>query len=350
MVDTAHEPEPASHPRRRWHSDRPRPPSARPPPHRTRRCPRTFAEANRDTTPNLAGNTVYLATRDNRFVALDVATGRERWRTAPVVGILTQTSAFANGLLVATTRSGVIVAFGEGGAIAWQRQSVGDPASPVVANGVVYVAGPSNLIALDAATGKEAWDLSYNYYDPDFPLPYRMTNYPPAIGDGRLYLPGVEGTLYARDLADGDLTWHFATGGLLTALPTLANGVVYLAGNDHVLYAIDAATGKERWRMTLDERSTPDRRSPAASPTSAPAPARSTRSAARRTWRPRRHDRAVRPRSRGGHPPSTPPRIRRPSPAVSPTSTTRVATSSHSTWRRARCAGDTVMGPGSART
>jgi outer membrane protein assembly factor BamB len=206
----------------------------------------TFAEANRDTTPNVAGGTVYLATRDNRFVALDAASGVEQWRTEAVKGIVTQTTAYAGGHLFASTRSGVIAAFGADGATTWTIQTVENLSSPAVADGVVYVASSMDaVLTFDAATGKPLWSSGHGSAG--------GTNHSPAVVDGTVYSADPTGTVYARDARTGMLRWSFATEKMLTALPTVADGTVFLAGTDHTLYILSAASGAKRWTIQLDE-------------------------------------------------------------------------------------------------
>lgn len=151
---------------------------------------------------------------------------------------------------------------------------VGDTifASPIVANGIVYVGEsgsttPPNgkFFAIDARTGEERWHADTA----------GRVNSSAAVADGVLFVGDESGNLYAFAAATGAEQWRFALGGPAeSSSPLVVNGVVYivrvplgvgassptLAGDlvivgansvpgtdDTILYAVDAATGQERW-------------------------------------------------------------------------------------------------------
>jgi len=97
----------------------------------------------------------------------------------------------------------------------WRVQVGVGHASPVAANGKIYVFGRENdeevLRALDASTGKEIWKSS-------LPVAYQM--HEAAVGHGK----GPKST------------------------PVVSHGIVYTFGISGVLSAHDAETGKLKWR------------------------------------------------------------------------------------------------------
>jgi outer membrane protein assembly factor BamB len=121
--------------------------------------------------------------------------------------------------------------------------------SPVVSDGVVYVAGgflvgdkawydsPTYLYALDARSGEERWR---------FPCPSRYSPGGPAVSEGVVYIGGYDGYLYALDTETGQEIWKFQSGGgddTRYSSPVVADGVVYFGS----LYALDAASGQVKW-------------------------------------------------------------------------------------------------------
>ena len=166
--------------------------------------------------------------------------------------------------------------------------------SPTVANGTVYFkageifAGSPAVYALDAKTGEYRWQVRIGA-----PGAYDT----PAVGDGRVYVPGgypEKDGLYALDAITGDLVWQFGNGtdcspaavtsgatlnrvvyvacgwpdlntvyglnaslgtviwqrtvaGGVLASPAIANGAVYVASQEYGLYALDAKTGDVLW-------------------------------------------------------------------------------------------------------
>jgi outer membrane protein assembly factor BamB len=89
-----------------------------------------------------------------------------------------------------------------------------------------------------------------------------LLEFPPALADGRLYLPTFRGLLYALDPRTGRVLWRRASGRCTSATPAFAEGLVYetfllrsprckrdASGGE--LVAFEAATGHVRWRVTL---------------------------------------------------------------------------------------------------
>ena len=156
------------------------------------------------------------------LVALDAATGTERWR----------------------------VATGETYGL-----------SPAVADGVVFSGGGEGvLLALDAATGDERWRAAAGAATLE-PGGDRWLGRP-AVGDGAVYVSDLAdnaSTLVAFDVATGAERWRFAPQGESEGVtePVVADGLVYVGSHplgdgrrDPVLgrlRALDAATGQERW-------------------------------------------------------------------------------------------------------
>ena len=157
----------------------------------------------------------------------------------------------ANGIVYCTVvlysnnRSGRVYALNaKTGAVFW-AQALGadaDPASPTVANNIVYVPSlDQNVYAFDAYSGALIWK-------------YKTTGFPfdaAAVANGVLYV-GAD-YLYALNAADGTLVWKSAfmlgTGSADTS-PVVANGVVYTGGSGYDLVALDAGTGALLWKYT----------------------------------------------------------------------------------------------------
>lgn len=114
-------------------------------------------------------------------------------------------------------------------------------ASPVFADGTVYMAGDGGLQAIDAADGSRRWS---------FPLPDEHLATSPAVADGTVCIGGSKGRLYAVDAETGRRRWLYrypGNGHNSGPAPVIAGGIVYVGGGKGELYAVDAATGRERW-------------------------------------------------------------------------------------------------------
>jgi outer membrane protein assembly factor BamB len=154
--------------------------------------------------------------------------------------------------------------------------------APLYADGTLYVGDyQGRLFALEPETGETRWQAPLGqFYETalavagDFVIVGGMEGSVFGLeretgaerwtfqADGRLAAPLVVGqqifaattsTLYALDLATGQLRWQaeLATNDVYAAAPAYAAGVVY-AASDQVLAAIDAQTGQDRWRMTTE--------------------------------------------------------------------------------------------------
>jgi alcohol dehydrogenase (cytochrome c) len=135
----------------------------------------------------------------------------------------------------------------------WELASSQNEITPLVHDGVIFLASGGRLQALDAATG----DLLWQYARPGATgLLRNLAIY----GDKIYFAAGVD--MVAVDIHDGHLVWEKALaspsdGVLVTAGPLAAKGKIYQGMSYcHTPYpggcfivALDAATGHEVWRF-----------------------------------------------------------------------------------------------------
>jgi outer membrane protein assembly factor BamB len=164
-----------------------------------------FEDAGNDTTsvfasPTIAGGLVAVGGRDGFLYALDLATGRQVWRT---------------------THDGS----------SWILSTAFDGES-------LYVGSGSALIvqAADPATGAERWR---------FATRGAVFGSLAVAGDSVVF-SDFTGTLYAIDKRNGALRWQFGMGGRALSAPVVADGVVYAASDNGVLFALDIAKAAPR--------------------------------------------------------------------------------------------------------
>jgi len=162
--------------------------------------------------PAAAAGVVYVARAEfDDVVALDAATGAERWRcTTPVCD------------------SG-------------QPDLIDGPA---LMGGLLYVANQENFVAVDTTDGTVAWCFEHH------------SNWgwsPPAVEKGSVYAVNALDGLYALDRLTGSLRWRFEldpekswwVGG--GRIATVAEGLVFVDGR-----ALDAETGEVVWQIDRD--------------------------------------------------------------------------------------------------
>ncbi len=119
-----------------------------------------------------------------------------------------------------------------------------DVTAPVYHRGRVYLAYlDGELIALDAATGKQDWKRNLHAHLESSPL---------AVG-GSLYLGDDETDLVALRASDGSIRWRFNSPGAIKASPSYHDGRVYVADYQAAMFCLDAGSGRLRWRTNTSK-------------------------------------------------------------------------------------------------
>jgi len=149
--------------------------------------------------------------------------------------------------------------------LAWQFETAterGLEATPLVIDGVMYATGSwSVTYAIDARTGKQLWK-----YDPEVHRKYDniaccdVVNRGAAFYKGKVYVGVLDGRLAALDAATGKVAWQTTTVDqnqpyTITGAPRVAKGKIII-GNGGAEYGVrgyvsayDAETGKLAWRF-----------------------------------------------------------------------------------------------------
>ncbi|MEZ7002707.1 PQQ-binding-like beta-propeller repeat protein [Streptomyces sp. AD55] len=248
-------------------------------------------------TPSVAGDLVYVTSFEVH--ALDVATGRRRFKTRDVAWSMAvadgrvhasdgptlfaldaregsdlwrlQTDAWVysiqadRGTVVTATRGGGVQAWeAANGQRLWeitgaQTDFESAEAGAVVHEGTVYVWQDARLRALDARTGEERWSYPIGDAASCGGVPVRLTQ----ASDGYVYV--AAGTrVIALEVAGGHVRWHFEAPAVFLSPPAfvpgpaVTGGGVYLADYLGTVYALDATDGRDRWRIATEARSAAD--------------------------------------------------------------------------------------------
>ncbi|MDI6783124.1 MAG: PQQ-binding-like beta-propeller repeat protein [bacterium] len=111
---------------------------------------------------------------------------------------------------------------------------------PAVGEGkLFYGTEPGELYALDAITGKTLWRKKVN----------GSIVGSPAYAEGYIYVSSTDGGIYCFSARSGKPKWKFQTSGAITASPRVADGILYLGSGDYNFYALDSKTGKLKWKF-----------------------------------------------------------------------------------------------------
>jgi len=107
--------------------------------------------------------------------------------------------------------------------------------TPLVKDGVMYVtSGNDDVFALDARTGALKWKYLSGINQRINTVCCGWDNRGVALGEGKVFLGQLDGTFVALDAATGKLAWQstigrWQDGYTITTAPTYYNGVVYTA-------------------------------------------------------------------------------------------------------------------------
>lgn len=253
--------------------------------------------ARADSGAAVVNGTAYVSITTNAelpaegyVVAYDAETGDQRWKST-TVGAATGAPAVDNGTVYVQTRGthaddydhngGLYALDAATGEVQW-RVNNSAQASPIVADGVVYVANT----AYDAETGDELWsaygqriigvvngtayaqngttvsamDASSGAPKWNVSNPHATEGFDSAVTSDRIFLTaetdGDTQPVYALSTDDGSVVWtHSVARADSTerdeiSEPAVRNDTVYVStrGDGHgTVYALDAATGDEQW-------------------------------------------------------------------------------------------------------
>ncbi|MEV3872460.1 PQQ-binding-like beta-propeller repeat protein [Streptomyces sp. NPDC049906] len=245
-------------------------------------------------TPAVDGDLVYVTSFEVH--ALDVATGRRRFKTRDVAWSMAVSSGRViasdgptlyaldaregtdlwrlsadgwvyalradRGTVVTATRGGAVQAWdASGGQKLWEVTGVQTDfetaeAGPALHDDTVYVWHDARLRALAARTGEERWSYPIGDAASCGGVPVRVTH----ASDGHVYVAAGTRVL-ALDTATGRVRWHFEAPAAFLAPPAFApgpavtGGGVYLADYLGTVYALDPTDGRDRWRIATEPRS-----------------------------------------------------------------------------------------------
>ena len=122
----------------------------------------------------------------------------------------------------------------------WSFESGGEPTSPIVSGGRVYVATrEGDIHALALQDGKPVFKLRV---DAGFEAA-------PTWSSGRLLVPDLEGVIHAFDASDGRKAWSHATEAKseIKASVVVDSGVAIVGSYDGTLHALNFSDGARKW-------------------------------------------------------------------------------------------------------
>ncbi|MFC7194991.1 PQQ-binding-like beta-propeller repeat protein [Halosimplex aquaticum] len=190
---------------------------------------------------------------DRGLVALGAANGEESW-SFPTDLPIRAPPAVADGTVYVTTpaqedKQGVLYAIdAESGEEIWRIEGASAYAqTPTVADGSVYLQ-ETYVTARSADTGDEEWT-----YEHDTAIVPRTVAY----ADGTVYFgnkrsQSVRGTVFALDAASGEEDWNQSFEGGAVDGPIVSDGTLYVGTTAGVVRALDTDSGESLWDHSVE--------------------------------------------------------------------------------------------------
>ena len=174
-------------------------------------------------------------------------------RTGPLCGSPT---VVAGAIIVADTAGVIRSVEPRDGSVRWARE-LGSPVYGQVAaaGGRLYAAADSGeLFCLDASTGGELWRSRYGPAETKHAIPahfgdmeWDFTGPDPVIAEGVIYVAGADHALRAMDAASGSERWHAQAGERIRGGACVAGARVVFGSRDHFVYSVDRRDGRLCW-------------------------------------------------------------------------------------------------------
>jgi outer membrane protein assembly factor BamB len=189
----------------------------------------------------VAEDGVIYVSQNETFLALDAATGKERWRSQYTI---VSPRAGAAGVILAIDYTAQNYRFLDAFDIAsrsvkWRSSTLDDISTLTVSGNTVYVGSVAgDFHALDIKTGTERWSYSTG----------ERIRSAATVANGLVFVDLLSGFV-ALDIKTGAERWRFSPGAdRVFSSQAVSAQVVYVGSHDW-LYALDIKTGQEYWRF-----------------------------------------------------------------------------------------------------
>jgi outer membrane protein assembly factor BamB len=205
------------------------------------------------STPTVVDGVVYV----------DMMGSRNYDKTVPIEGLPGTT----HSVNVDESWGGVYAINATTGKLRWFFTSQGTELSPAVGDARVFAPiSPYLISAFNISNGRNLWNHTlafpiseWGYYNPGAV----GISSSPSYSDGRVFFGLTDSNVIALNASTGKTLWTFATAPLyqltkttsndnpVRSTPTAANGVVYVDSTEGHLYALNASSGKKLWSYSF---------------------------------------------------------------------------------------------------
>ncbi|MFN7180370.1 PQQ-binding-like beta-propeller repeat protein [Hyphomonas sp.] len=205
----------------------------------------------------VAGDTLIVASGYGYVLALDAATGAQKWRRelgAPMTGSPT----ISEGRVVVASNNNEVFSLSLAtGETSWSDQAIsesarvlGSPSAAAVEDFIIAPFSSGEIIAYLAANGRRLWTDALAQSGRFTPISeINDIGSRPVLGSGLVFVSSQSGTTAAIDGRSGARVWTAPVGS--TKAPALVGRFLYVLGTGDELACLDAATGEAYWVKQL---------------------------------------------------------------------------------------------------
>jgi eukaryotic-like serine/threonine-protein kinase len=249
----------------------------------------TYAlEGGIEATAAITGNTVYVGSLGGSFVAIDLASGKEKWKykasdeikSSPAVdkqtvyfgdekgtlhalnansgqkkfsfqaeaGITASPVIFQDHILIGSYDQN-LYCLKPDGSVHWKVETEGYiHGTPAIWNGNAVIAGCDGFLRVIQITdGSEKQKIKLGAY----------VGASPSVSEERLFVGTFGNTVLGVDLKQGKILWQYENPDArfpFYSSPAVLDKKVFLGGRDKFFHALDTQTGKEVWKFPAKSR------------------------------------------------------------------------------------------------
>ena len=203
-----------------------------------------------ESSAAIAGGVVYVGGGNGDLVALDLASGKLRWKyvTGNLIG--ESSPAVGAGAVYVGDLAGFLhsVNVADGKRLWTFKTGSEIKSSPVVVGDTVLIGSyDSHLYAVDARTGRQRWKVMTN----------GQVHATPAVQDGLAFIAGCDSVLRAIRISDGKEAYQIESGAYTGASPLLDGTRAYFGTFNNEVLAFDLAKRRLLWRYADPDRKFP---------------------------------------------------------------------------------------------
>jgi len=193
-----------------------------------------------ESSAAISGGTVYVGSQSKDLLAIDLETGRLRWKYSADDSIGESSPAVYDGIVYIGDLSGVLHAVSTAGKRLWVFKTEAEiRSSPVIAGACVLIGSyDGNLYCLSRRDGKQIWKFTTPTY----------VHGTPAISAGVAYVSGCDEVFHGVRLADGKEVVQFPAGGPTGASPALIGDLAWFGNFNNEVVAADVRRKRMLWR------------------------------------------------------------------------------------------------------